>query len=63
MKQVPQHKPIPSPCVNICVLDDDDICIGCSRHGNEISHWGNYSELEKKQVWEKIKERNQRKTL
>ena len=29
-----------SPCVGVCALDDDDICIGCLRSGQEITQWG-----------------------
>ena len=29
-----------SPCVSICALDGDDICVGCFRTGREISYWG-----------------------
>ncbi|MGB1764544.1 MULTISPECIES: DUF1289 domain-containing protein [Alloalcanivorax] len=32
-------KPV-SPCVSICALDGDDVCVGCFRTGQEISHWG-----------------------
>ncbi len=28
-----------SPCVSICVLDDDDICAGCYRSAVEITDW------------------------
>lgn len=31
---------VPSPCVSICALDADDICVGCFRTGREISQWG-----------------------
>ena len=34
-----QDKPIPSPCVNICYLDDKDICQGCYRSSEEIIAW------------------------
>ncbi len=27
------ERPVASPCVNICALDDDDICTGLSAHG------------------------------
>jgi len=61
MEQNP--KPTPSPCVNICSLDENDLCIGCDRHGNEISQWGDYTEQQKKQVWEKIRQRRSGKKL
>lgn len=32
-------EPIPSPCIAVCALDEDDICIGCYRSGDEITDW------------------------
>lgn len=38
-----QHKVkdahIASPCVRECCLDNNDICMGCSRTLNEILEW------------------------
>lgn len=31
---------VPSPCVSVCALDEDDVCVGCYRTGMEISQWG-----------------------
>jgi predicted Fe-S protein YdhL (DUF1289 family) len=41
---------VPSPCVSICALDDNDICVGCFRSGREISEWGRLSDDEKRAV-------------
>ena len=30
---------VASPCVQICELDDDDICMGCLRSADEIRDW------------------------
>lgn len=30
---------VPSPCVAICALDENDVCMGCFRTGNEITDW------------------------
>ena len=30
---------VPSPCVAVCKLDDDGICIGCLRSTDEIRDW------------------------
>lgn len=35
--------PVRSPCVFVCSLGDDDICIGCHRSGAEITEWGRVS--------------------
>jgi hypothetical protein len=31
---------VSSPCVRNCCLDDDLICLGCSRSVEEIKEWG-----------------------
>jgi predicted Fe-S protein YdhL (DUF1289 family) len=36
-----------SPCVRMCTLDDDDICIGCGRSLDEIKQWTSYAPLER----------------
>ena len=30
-----------SPCIGVCTLDENDICIGCNRHIDEIITRGN----------------------
>ncbi len=42
--------PVASPCVAICALDEDDICIGCQRSGEEISRWGRMTDQERREV-------------
>ncbi len=48
-----------SPCVSVCALDENDICSGCYRSGEEISRWGSYSEEEKRAVLRRVAEREQ----
>ncbi len=48
---------IRSPCVNICFLEDDDICVGCYRHSDEITEWSAASNEHKKEILEKSSER------
>lgn len=38
---------IASPCVRICCLDDDNICIGCFRSVEEITAWSEASDDER----------------
>lgn len=40
---VSQDNPLHSPCVRICTLDDEEICIGCGRSLEEIKGWASYS--------------------
>jgi len=41
---------VDSPCVRNCCLDEEDICVGCFRHVDEIVAWRSYSSQEKQQV-------------
>ncbi len=51
------EKPLASPCVNICALDDADICIGCQRSVAEITRWGRMNNAERRQVLVRCDER------
>jgi predicted Fe-S protein YdhL (DUF1289 family) len=44
------ERPVPSPCVNICALDDDDICTGCQRSVAEITRWSRMDNEERRGV-------------
>ena len=48
-----------SPCVAKCGLNDDDFCMGCFRHINEIVGWGKASDEKKQQIWALLPERKQ----
>lgn len=39
-----------SPCVRNCCLDEEDICLGCFRHIDEITAWHSFSSKEKQQI-------------
>jgi predicted Fe-S protein YdhL (DUF1289 family) len=41
---------IKSPCVNICQLDADKVCLGCFRSLEEIGAWSLASEEERGQI-------------
>ena len=44
------QRPVASPCVNICALDDDDVCTGCQRTVTEITRWSRMTHAERRQV-------------
>ncbi len=48
---------IESPCEDICVLDENMVCIGCKRTREEILKWLVYSDEEKLAVIENCKKR------
>lgn len=51
--------PPPSPCVNVCVLDGDGLCIGCLRTGDEIGRWRDMSAAEQWALVERLQARRQ----
>lgn len=44
-----------SPCVRICTLNNDSICIGCGRSTQEIKNWVTFSDEEKRNVKAQLK--------
>jgi uncharacterized protein len=42
--------PVASPCVDICRLNDQDICIGCRRTLAEIAEWSGASEARRREI-------------
>jgi len=48
-----------SPCISVCVLDDDDICMGCYRSASEITDWFMATNEQKREVLRRARERMQ----
>lgn len=47
----------PSPCISICALDEQDVCIGCYRSAAEITDWSMASDEEKRAILDRARER------
>lgn len=43
-------QPVESPCIDLCTLDDDDICVGCFRSIDEICAWGGAAEVQRRLI-------------
>ncbi len=54
---------VPSPCVSICALDENDVCVGCQRTGDEITQWPRMSDEERRAVLEKVALREEKVTI
>ncbi len=48
---------VESPCNKICTLNADHICVGCGRSRAEIGGWTQMSDVDRKRVVAKAKER------
>ncbi|QVM90323.1 DUF1289 domain-containing protein [Pseudomonas entomophila] len=51
------EKPVASPCVSVCALDEQDICTGCQRTVAEITRWGRMDNQERRAVLKLCHER------
>lgn len=40
-------QPVLSPCIGICQLGDDGLCVGCLRNADEIGRWLDMGESER----------------
>lgn len=49
---------IPTPCIRVCALNADDICIGCLRSIDEICHWPDADLEERIEILDKMSERS-----
>lgn len=54
-----EERPL-SPCILICTLDEDKICLGCGRSLEQISAWALMS---KDEQWAIVDELTARETL
>lgn len=39
---------VASPCIRNCCLNEDDVCLGCLRHVDEICEWGAANNIRRK---------------
>lgn len=46
-----------SPCVGLCSLNDEGVCVGCYRTGQEISVWGRLDYEAQLDVMKKVRAR------
>lgn len=50
-------EPVESPCVSICRLDDNDVCVGCFRTATEIGQWLSYTAEQRSDIMKQLPER------
>ncbi|MBN7796031.1 DUF1289 domain-containing protein [Parahaliea mediterranea] len=46
-----------SPCIAVCVLNEEDVCLGCYRSADEITDWFMASAEEKRAILERARAR------
>ena len=50
-------QPVKSPCIEVCSLNDQDVCIGCYRTANEIIEWFSAPDERKREILVSVSER------
>jgi predicted Fe-S protein YdhL (DUF1289 family) len=48
-----------SPCIKICELDDDAICLGCYRSASEIGDWWQADPAQQLEIMANARQRQQ----
>ncbi|MHC1706664.1 MAG: DUF1289 domain-containing protein [Bacteroidales bacterium] len=51
---------VKSPCIDVCTLDQEGVCLGCKRTKEEIRDWMKYTDEEKLGVIKKCEIRKQK---
>ena len=48
---------VASPCIGVCALDVDNICMGCNRTLGEIGEWASASAHRKLEILQRVDRR------
>ena len=57
------EKPVKSPCISLCALDLNDICMGCQRSADEIRRWGTMTNQQRREVLDRLEQRARQQGL
>lgn len=52
--QIDFPAPVLSPCIGICQLGDDGLCVGCLRSSDEIGRWLAMSAAERRHIMDVV---------
>jgi len=52
---------VASPCISECCLDENDVCLGCFRHVDEITGWHGASNQRRRDILANTEERKSQK--
>jgi len=54
---------VPSPCIDVCRLDERGWCIGCRRTIEEITEWSRASEARRREILREVADRRTAEVL
>lgn len=52
--QIEFPQPVLSPCIGICQLDEQGLCVGCLRSSDEIGRWLDMSAAEREHLMDTV---------
>tara|TARA_B110000914_G_C15487930_1_gene459072 strand:- start:1492 stop:1683 length:192 start_codon:yes stop_codon:yes gene_type:complete len=58
MSETDRLKRIVSPCVSICKYNQNNYCVGCKRHMNEIFDWFDFNDDMRVAIMHDLNERD-----
>jgi predicted Fe-S protein YdhL (DUF1289 family) len=50
----PSFRAVLSPCIGVCMLDDEGLCMGCHRTSAEIARWSQMGDDERLTLMENV---------
>jgi predicted Fe-S protein YdhL (DUF1289 family) len=50
---------VPSPCIDVCRLDAEGLCVGCRRTLNEIAEWSSAGEARQREILSDVARRKE----
>ena len=53
-------EPVESPCIQVCTLNDEGLCIGCFRTTEEIGGWLSLSASQRREIIDELPARAER---
>ena len=48
---------VASPCIRNCCLNEEDVCLGCFRHVDEVCEWGSADSARRQTILNNAKKR------
>ena len=48
-----------SPCISVCLLDEQEVCVGCYRSSSEVTEWFMASAEEKREILRRAEARRE----
>ena len=51
---------VPSPCISLCRLDEQKVCLGCFRHVEDIREWRSADDARRRVICAEAEQRRAR---